>query len=162
MTPGSRPSARGALQSRGARVDANGDAAGRRAGAATWATPPDLPRDDLAFAAPRLAVRVRLDGDLGHVEPVGELDIASAGQLGAVLADLAGRVDRFAIDLRGLEFIDSQGVRLLVGFEREARRNGWALSLVQGPDVVSRIFALTGTLDLLPFVASTADEVPRR
>jgi anti-anti-sigma factor len=101
-------------------------------------------------------VHVRADRDLVHVEPTGDLDIATSAELREILGRLAAeRFAGFAIDLRGLDFIDSQGVRVLVAFERDARRDGRRLTLVQGAPVVSRIFELSGTLELLPFAPAS-------
>ena len=47
------------------------------------------------------------------------------------------------IDLSGLRFIDSSGLRVLVRAERELRDSGGQLVLVRGPRAVRRVFALT-------------------
>jgi anti-anti-sigma factor len=52
------------------------------------------------------------------------------------------------IDLRQLEFIDSQGVRLLLMLREIPEGNGDTFRLVAGSDSIQRVFVLTGALDL--------------
>lgn len=61
-------------------------------------------------------------------------------------------VEHLVLDLRGLSFIDSSGVRLAFDLHTEAAGDGLRLELVPGPPNVQRIFELTGTHDRLPFV----------
>ncbi|MFZ0385233.1 MAG: STAS domain-containing protein [Solirubrobacteraceae bacterium] len=87
-----------------------------------------------------------------RVQPVGELDLAAVSVLGDQVSELLEvGFDRLVIDLGGLSFIDVAGLRLLLGLALRARGEGWRLSLVPGADRVQRLFALTGTLDGLPF-----------
>ena len=55
------------------------------------------------------------------------------------------------IDLRGLEFIDSSGIRLLLAAQRRAQRNGHELCIIRGSERIQRIFALTDLDARLPF-----------
>jgi len=85
------------------------------------------------------------DGEI-VVEAIGELDLHSADALEREVSRLrADRHDRIVVDLRGVEFIDSTGLRLLIGLQRAAQREGRSLSLVPGPRPVQRIFELTAT-----------------
>ena len=55
------------------------------------------------------------------------------------------------IDLRGLEFIDSTGIRLLLTAHQRALRKGHELRIIRGSDRIQRIFALTDLEARLPF-----------
>jgi anti-sigma B factor antagonist len=89
-----------------------------------------------------------------RVAPVGELDLLTAEPLVQTIRELRrSGVEHLALDLRGLSFIDSSGVRLAFDLHTEAAGNGLRLELVPGPPNVQRIFELTGTHDRLPFVA---------
>jgi anti-anti-sigma factor len=59
---------------------------------------------------------------------------------------------RLILDLRGLEFMDSTGLRLILDYDSQARNNGFSIALIRGPSAVQRIFDLTGTTAQLPFV----------
>jgi anti-anti-sigma factor len=58
---------------------------------------------------------------------------------------------RIELDLRGLEFIDSTGMGVIVRLNREARVRGIQLRLRRGPRPVHRVFELSGLADALPF-----------
>jgi anti-sigma B factor antagonist len=89
----------------------------------------------------------------------GELDMISAAvleqRLDAVLAqdDVSGIV----LDLGGLSFIDSTGLRVIVISTRACTDRGRVLTLIPGPPAVQRVFELTGLLDALPFTAHEPD-----
>jgi len=91
-------------------------------------------------------VDVALGRDEIVVEPIGELDLHSAGTLENEVTRL--RLDgheRIVVDLSGVEFIDSTGLRLLIGLHRAAQRDGRTITLVPGPRQVQRLFELTAT-----------------
>jgi anti-sigma B factor antagonist len=78
----------------------------------------------------------------------GELDLATIADADAVLAELEGESGAMpmVIDLRALRFMDSTGLRFLLGADARARERGGRLVVVRGPDAVDRIFRL-GLLD---------------
>jgi anti-sigma B factor antagonist len=58
------------------------------------------------------------------------------------------------LDLSGLDFLDSTGVRLVVEAADAARRRGGTLRLRPGREEVQRVFRVTGLEDVLPFDAA--------
>jgi anti-sigma B factor antagonist len=88
----------------------------------------------------------RVDHRLGVVLTLrGELDLATVPLVQEKLIDRAARNrGMVVIDLSGLRFIDSSGVRMLVRAERQLRVSGRQLVLVRGPRAVRRVFELTG------------------
>ena len=87
----------------------------------------------------------------------GELDIAAAPQVDGTLAELEGeRPSRIVLDLRGLTFLDSTGLRSLLGADARARDAGRCLTLIQGPDPVQRVFSITGLDGRLEIVENEA------
>jgi anti-sigma B factor antagonist len=87
----------------------------------------------------------------GVVRPTGELDIATAPELERVLLDDRVAGDVVVLDLAGLEFMDSTGLRVIVRAAEAARRDGWELRLRSARPEVQRIFDLTGVLEALQF-----------
>jgi anti-sigma B factor antagonist len=87
------------------------------------------------------------------IAPKGELDLFTTGTVAEQLHSLrdVGFVD-IVVDLRGLTFIDSTGIRLLLQESQAARNVGARLRLVHGPDAVRRAFELTGATSLLDFI----------
>jgi anti-sigma B factor antagonist len=84
------------------------------------------------------------------VTPRGELDIATQPQLRAVLESHAAR-GALTLDLSGLQFLDSSGLRLILETAERARRDGVAFSVLPGAPAVQRLFEVAGVGDLIPF-----------
>jgi anti-anti-sigma factor len=103
--------------------------------------------DPGAFRPPRFDVTVTEHPEGGTLVRIsGELDLVSEPQLEAALAQAQAQPIR--IDLSGLGFMDSTGLRALLG----AARTYEGLRLVgplQAP--VRRLLELTQTLTILPF-----------
>ena len=75
----------------------------------------------------------------------GELDMSTAPILEQRLREaLDGGGRRLVVDLRGLDFMDSTGLTLLVRWDRAGEQEGYELELVRGEPRVHRLFELTG------------------
>jgi anti-sigma B factor antagonist len=82
----------------------------------------------------------------------GELDIASAPSLEHAMQDVMHSAPgRVVIDLAGVTFMDSTGLRALLMARERATGNGQELRLRPGPRQVQRVFELSGTLDTFTF-----------
>ncbi len=92
------------------------------------------------------------DGDVHTLRLSGELDIATADrveqELRTVEATDAGQI---VLDLSGLTFMDSTGVRLVLSAHARAQADSNRLSLVRGSPAVQRVFELSGVDGTLPF-----------
>ena len=89
-------------------------------------------------------------GDELWILPRGDLDIAGVPELEETLSlAMASDAKAIVIDLRGLEFIDSTGLRTLV--EAPQAEGGERISFVAGNDHVQSVFRIAGLLDELPF-----------
>jgi anti-sigma B factor antagonist len=83
----------------------------------------------------------------------GDLDLESAEDLEREVRQLRGRgVVRVVIDLRGVEFLDSTGLRVLISLRNDAKRQRQELCLVRPAPSVRRVFTLTGTYGLFDWV----------
>jgi anti-sigma B factor antagonist len=92
-------------------------------------------------------------GDDARVVLAGELDIGSSPEVEKVLQRVeAGGPANLTIDLRGLTFMDSTGLRMLVAADKRARDQARTLRIIRGPAPVQRILDLTGLGDKLPLV----------
>jgi anti-anti-sigma factor len=79
----------------------------------------------------------------------GQFDIASADDARLALDELLGRgPDAVVVDLSGLDFIDSTGIRFLVDGRDAALALGVRLSLVHGGDPVHRVLKVSGVTAL--------------
>jgi anti-sigma B factor antagonist len=84
------------------------------------------------------------------VATTGELDIAAVQ---TVREEIARREpgERLTIDLRGLSFLDTSGIQLVVEAFRAARDDGFELTVLRGPERVQRVFEIAGLDSVLPF-----------
>ncbi|HEY2632647.1 MAG TPA: STAS domain-containing protein [Solirubrobacteraceae bacterium] len=99
-----------------------------------------------------LEISSEVSGDATIVRLQGELDLASASAVEDELAAIEEqRPARVTIDLGGLGFIDSSGLRVLLLADSRAREVGYELVLAPGPEPVQRVFEMTGALDVLHF-----------
>jgi anti-sigma B factor antagonist len=88
-----------------------------------------------------------------HVIPHGEIDLASVDSLESTLRELRDTgFDHLVIDLRHVTFMDSTGLRLMLTWDDEARREGRDFELVAGPPLVQKLFDITGVTSRLRFV----------
>lgn len=83
---------------------------------------------------------------------VGELDMATATRLDDTVSALLSQGTReLVIDLSGLSFVDSSGLRLLIILNDRAAADGWHLQLVRPPNDAFVVFRVTGADRHLPF-----------
>ena len=100
-----------------------------------------------------LELRTERSDDEQVIALAGELDLDGAQRVREALQRAeAAEVHRIVLDLRDLDFIDSNGVRLIVEADVRSRTEGGRLELIPGPRPVQRVFELTGTSERLPFV----------
>jgi anti-sigma B factor antagonist len=87
----------------------------------------------------------------------GELDIANAARVEAALERIeADEPAVVVLDLRLLTFMDSTGLRIILGADARAREHERRLVLVQGPDPVRRLLRMTRLDERLEIVADPA------
>jgi anti-sigma B factor antagonist len=83
----------------------------------------------------------------------GEFDLACDERFQEELGRwLDSEVTTFLLDLRGLEFIDSTGLRMLVQIDTKARQDGFDFALLCGDGQVRRVLRETGLDGMLPLV----------
>ncbi len=83
----------------------------------------------------------------------GEIDIDTAGQLGQQMHELLeSGFKRVVLDLRGVTFIDSTGLHVILDASASSDRAGIEFAIVQGPSLVERLFELTQTGSALRFI----------
>lgn len=83
----------------------------------------------------------------------GEFDLAAVGLVeDALERAYEGAVRVLDIDLAPLTFLDSSGLRVILGAADRAASHGVELRLRRGGENVQRVFSITGLESALPFV----------
>jgi anti-sigma B factor antagonist len=83
---------------------------------------------------------------------VGEFDLEALPEVADVFSEsLRDASSAVRIDLQGLAFLDSSGIRALFMALRESESVGKTLMIIPGPPKVQRVFEVAGLLDVLPF-----------
>jgi anti-sigma B factor antagonist len=84
----------------------------------------------------------------------GEIDMADAACIAALVTAVAIRVRWLIVDLAGLEFTDCAGLRALAAAARQARQAGGGLVLTAPGPPVLRALDLTGLMTGVPVYSS--------
>ncbi|MEU2555732.1 anti-sigma factor antagonist [Streptomyces sp. NPDC013313] len=96
---------------------------------------------------------LRVREERGHtvLEFRGEIDIAAAAEIAPALDRATGRPGaRIVIDLRGVDFFDCSGLRLLHRARGRVLERGGRLDLVCAHPLTLRVLRVTGLSRLLP------------
>jgi anti-sigma B factor antagonist len=92
-------------------------------------------------------------GSASVLAVTGELDLRTSPELEERLARVFSTgAELVILDLRQIEFMDSTGLRVLLGAHQRAQESGRRFALVRGADQVERVLTLTGVRDLLTVV----------
>ena len=106
---------------------------------------------------PRLSLETSLAGRTAVIALACELDLAGAAALERELAGVDARA--VVVDLRGLGFMDSSGLRTLAVAAQRAQRAGRRFALVPGAAQVMRVFDVTRMRERLEFVGDPGDVI---
>jgi anti-sigma B factor antagonist len=99
-----------------------------------------------------LRISSERDGDVYAIRLSGELDLATADGVQRELERVeASDARSIVLDLSGLTFMDSTGVRLMLSARARSRADSDRLTMLRGSAAVQRVLDLTGVADLLPF-----------
>lgn len=91
-----------------------------------------------------IEVAERRDGGVIHVMLEGELDLSTADEVEAAIQRAEEQRPKvIALDLSGLSFLDSSGLRLIVRADQRAREDDRRLVIVKGQEAVQRVFSIT-------------------
>lgn len=103
----------------------------------------------------QFGTRITRRGDIVWLAMGGELDVFTAPQLRSALADAAPRRNEtLVLDLRGLSFIDSSGLAVVLGAHERALRDERppVRIVIQGSVPVEALFHTIGAEDYLELV----------
>jgi anti-sigma B factor antagonist len=82
---------------------------------------------------------------------LGELDFGTAGGVQQRLAELCDAGQAVLLDLDGLTFMDSTGIRLVLTACEDAERSDWSFRVTRGSQRVQHVLAAAQVIDRLPY-----------
>jgi anti-sigma B factor antagonist len=116
----------------------------------------DSPRTAVPTAPEGFEAHVRESGALWLVRVRGEIDLASAPKLEAVLDEaIAAQPARVMVELESVSFLDSTGLRVLVEAQRRLQQGGGTFVIDGMSETVRRVLEVSG---LLAELADSDDE----
>jgi anti-anti-sigma factor len=116
-----------------------------------------LPLNTNGYAAMEIIIS-EFDDANRRVTLIGKLDIAGAGKIELALATVAGSRKNVVIDMVGVDFIASIGIRHLVMAARTVSRANGKFLLFNPTPLVTEVLVTAGLEQMLPIVRSE-DEV---
>lgn len=92
----------------------------------------------------------------------GEIDVYTAPRLRQAIIDLVdGGAAHIAVDMRGVDFLDSTGLGVLVGGLKRVKVKDGSLTIVTTQDKILKIFDITGLNKVFPIFDSVEAAVER-
>jgi anti-anti-sigma factor len=95
-------------------------------------------------------IEEREEGGRVVVALSGELDVATVEPVRERLAARRERGQAVLLDIDGLTFMDSSGIKLLVALGRDAGE-GWDARVTRGSDAVRRVLEIAGVQEGIPY-----------
>ncbi|MDQ1379709.1 MAG: anti-sigma factor antagonist [Actinomycetota bacterium] len=118
--------------------------------------------DQTAGGAQLLRWSIATAADTVTVELEGELDLANCESLRAILREITSRKPaRVVVNLAQLSFLDSSGIRCLIGVAQDTARTETTFVVSQPQAAVRRVMEVCGVDELL-LGASGSDTPPVR
>ena len=89
-----------------------------------------------------------LEGDLEIIVIVGRLDTTTAPELEKEIDAIASNVNELVLDMAGLEYVSSAGLRVILKAQKIMNTQG-SMKLTNVSDGIMEVFDITGFLDIL-------------
>jgi anti-sigma B factor antagonist len=101
----------------------------------------------------RIEIREEAEGERSTLAVDGELDLSSVPVLAQHINDqIGGERKALTLDLSGVTFMDSSGLRLLIELNERAERDAWSLSFIAPKhEAANLVLRMTGADSALPF-----------
>jgi anti-anti-sigma factor len=95
----------------------------------------------------QLSLELRRTGDTAVVSARGDIDLSTLARAATALDEARAGVAVLVLDLREVGFMDTSGLRLVIGEQRRAADGGYRFAVVPGPSRVQRLFEIAGLAD---------------
>ena len=95
-----------------------------------------------------MTIEIKKSQDQAIIEIVGRLDTVTAPALDRTINEDLGDVQNLILDVAGMEYISSAGLRVLLAAQKKMQKIG-AMKVIHVCDAVMEVFEMTGFADIL-------------
>ena len=95
-----------------------------------------------------MMIEIKKNADDTTIEVVGRLDTTTAPALDKVICEDIGDTKNLILDFKGLEYISSAGLRVLLSAQKKMQKVG-TMKLINVSAEVNEVFDITGFADIL-------------
>jgi len=92
----------------------------------------------------KLTVQSNTNEDVAVVTASGQIDSETAPQLDAELTRVIGEKNKLVVDLKGVEYMSSAGIRAIVKASQAVEKNGGAVKLASVPEDIQAVLYTVG------------------
>ena len=96
-----------------------------------------------------MTINVERDYELVILEITGRLDTTTAPNLDTVINELSEDTKELVLDMGGLEYISSAGIRVVLSAYKKMMSNKGIMRITKANEMVRDVFEMTGLLELL-------------
>ena len=95
-----------------------------------------------------MMIEIKNNTDETIIEVVGRLDTTTAPSLDKTINENLDGVKNLILDFKGLEYISSAGLRVLLGAQKKMQKIG-SMKVINVQEPVMEVFEITGFADIL-------------
>ena len=95
-----------------------------------------------------MTMEIKKNAEATVIEVVGRLDTTSAPALEKAINEDIGDAKNLVLDLKGVQYISSAGLRVLLGAQKKMQKIG-SMKVVNVCEAVMEVFEMTGFADIL-------------
>ena len=95
-----------------------------------------------------MTMEIKKNAEATVIEVVGRLDTTSAPALEKAINEDIGDAKNLVLDLKGVQYISSAGLRVLLGAQKKMQKIG-SMKVVNVCEEVMEVFEMTGFADIL-------------
>ena len=95
-----------------------------------------------------MTIEIKRNAEETAIEIVGRLDTTTAPALDKTINEDIGDTKNLILDLKGLEYISSAGLRVLLAAQKKLQKIG-SMKVINVCEAVMEVFEMTGFADIL-------------
>ena len=97
-----------------------------------------------------MTIDIKRNAEETVIEIIGRLDTITAPMLDKTINEDIGETKNLVLDVKGMEYISSAGLRVLLAAQKKMQKIG-CMKLINVCQAVMEIFEMTGFADILEF-----------